>query len=94
MGSSAKYVTSHYNLHVYFYVQHIIHTQHANMLPKTARIYSINFWGGGGNSPPVPRPNFQGVPLFKNSKGQYIVGAADNNNNSSHEEDLDYKLDH
>ena len=30
---------------------------------------------------PVPRPNFEGVPLFKKSKDQYIIGSA-------HKEDL------
>ena len=38
---------------------------------------------------PVPRPNFERVPLFKNSKGQYIVGAANNDNDPAHEEDLE-----
>ena len=34
---------------------------------------------------PVPRPNFGGMPPLKNSKNQYIIGAA-------HEEYLDYIL--
>ena len=33
---------------------------------------------------PVPRPNFEGVPLFKKSKNQYIIGA-------THEYNLDYE---
>ena len=39
---------------------------------------------------PVPRPNFERVPLFKNSQGQYI-GDANNDDDSAHEEDLDYE---
>ena len=38
----------------------------------------------------VPRPNFEGVPLFKKSKDQYIIGAAGSDNDSTHKENLDY----
>ena len=31
----------------------------------------------------------KGVPLFKKSKDQYIIGAADSDNDSAHKEDLD-----
>ena len=37
----------------------------------------------------MPRANFEKVPLFKNSKGQYIVGATNNDNDSVHKEDVD-----
>ena len=39
----------------------------------------------------VARLDFERVALFKNSKGQYIVGAANNDNDSTHEENLDYE---
>ena len=32
----------------------------------------------------MPRPNFDGVPLFKSSKDQSIIGAG-------HDKDLDYE---
>ena len=38
----------------------------------------------------MPRPNFEGVPLFKKSKGKYTVTAADSDDDSAHKRNLDY----
>ena len=37
----------------------------------------------------MPRPNFEGVPLFRNAKDKYIIGTADSDNDSAHKQDLD-----
>ena len=39
---------------------------------------------------PVPRPNLIQSLFSKNQKDQYIVGAADSDNDSVHKQDLDY----
>ena len=36
----------------------------------------------------MPRPNFEGVPLLKNSKNKYIIGPADSDNDSAYKQEL------
>ena len=37
----------------------------------------------------MPRPKFEKVLLFTSLKGHFLVGAANNDKDSAHEEDLD-----